>query len=105
MFDILYYRKASKSCVQTISARRFPEDLVLKVFALNMEEDEAIPQHRIIHINDIIKNEQQRFLHNRITTGKYQIYNFVLKFLKEQFSKYANVFFLFIAIVQVILID
>jgi phospholipid-transporting ATPase len=65
------------------------------------DDDDAIPQHRIIYINDSIKNAQQKFLHNGITTGKYQVYNFLFKFLKEQFSKYANLFFLFVAIIQV----
>jgi phospholipid-transporting ATPase len=66
------------------------------------DDDDAIPPHRIIYINDPIKNGQQKFLHNGITTGKYQVYNFLFKFLKEQFSKYANLFFLFVAIIQVI---
>ncbi|KAH6575423.1 hypothetical protein BASA62_001894 [Batrachochytrium salamandrivorans] len=56
--------------------------------------------NRIIHINDPIKNQTQKFSINSITTGKYNIATFVPKFLFEQFSKYANMFFLFVAIIQ-----
>jgi phospholipid-transporting ATPase len=56
--------------------------------------------HRVIHINNSPLNEQQKFLHNSISTAKYTWYTFLLKFLMEQFSKYANLFFLFISIIQ-----
>ncbi|RIB10327.1 hypothetical protein C2G38_2106365 [Gigaspora rosea] len=48
---------------------------------------------RIIYINK--PNTQQKFLHNRISTTKYNFFTFLPKFLYEQFSKYANMFFLF----------
>ena len=64
-----------------------------------MEQDNE--GKRIIYINDSIKNQTQKFLHNGITTGKYNYFTFVPKFLFEQFRKYANMFFLFIAIIQV----
>lgn len=70
------------------------------MFDGEVEPTESYTRHRIIHLNDTIKNGQQTFVKNSITTGKYQVYNFVFKFLKEQFSKYANVFFLFVAIIQ-----
>ncbi|KAK5671092.1 hypothetical protein BDV3_004761 [Batrachochytrium dendrobatidis] len=60
----------------------------------------AIQTNRIIHINDPIKNQTQKFLTNSITTGKYNTITFIPKFLFEQFSKYANMFFLFVAIIQ-----
>lgn len=56
---------------------------------------------RIIHINNMDLNNQQKFLHNRVFTAKYTTYNFLLKFLYEEFSKYANLFFLFISGIQV----
>ncbi len=65
------------------------------------DDDDAGTPSRRIHINDPIKNETQKFLHNRITTGKYNLLTFVPLFLWEQFSKYANLFFLFIACIQV----
>lgn len=56
---------------------------------------------RIIHINNPDLNDEQRFLHNRIFTAKYTIVTFLPRFLYEEFSKYANLFFLFISGIQV----
>ncbi|KAL7747076.1 hypothetical protein RI367_007572 [Sorochytrium milnesiophthora] len=55
---------------------------------------------RVIEINDPIKNAAKRFLHNNVSTAKYSVISFVPKFLLEQFSKYANVFFLVTAALQ-----
>lgn len=55
---------------------------------------------RIIHINNPDLNDEQRFLHNRIFTAKYTIVTFLPRFLYEEFSKYANLFFLFISGIQ-----
>ncbi|ORX88782.1 phospholipid-translocating P-type ATPase [Basidiobolus meristosporus CBS 931.73] len=41
-----------------------------------------------------------KYLHNRISTAKYNFITFLPKFLFEQFSKYSNVFFLFTACIQ-----
>jgi phospholipid-transporting ATPase len=56
---------------------------------------------RIIHVNNSELNAQQKFLHNRVFTAKYTAFNFIFKFLFEEFSKYANLFFLFISGIQV----
>lgn len=56
---------------------------------------------RIIHINNKQLNTEQKFLHNGVTTGKYSLITFLPKFLYEEFSKYANIFFLFVACIQV----
>ncbi|KAI9220298.1 hypothetical protein BC828DRAFT_405948 [Blastocladiella britannica] len=55
---------------------------------------------RFIHLNDTKKNDASNFVHNGISTAKYNPVTFVPKFLFEQFSKYANVFFLFTACIQ-----
>ncbi|PHZ16300.1 phospholipid-translocating P-type ATPase [Rhizopus microsporus ATCC 52813] len=55
---------------------------------------------RTIHINNQSLNEEQEFLHNGVTTGKYNLLTFLPKFLYEEFSKYANIFFLFISCIQ-----
>ncbi|CAO3676123.1 unnamed protein product [Umbelopsis vinacea] len=60
------------------------------------QENEA----RLIYINNPDLNEQQNYLHNRIFTGKYTAFTFLPKFLYEEFSKYANLFFLFISGIQ-----
>ena len=46
-------------------------------------------------------NDEQRFLHNKIFTAKYTVVTFLPKFLYEEFSKYANLFFLFVSGIQV----
>jgi hypothetical protein len=56
---------------------------------------------RMLYLNDPVKNAQFKYLHNRISTAKYNLITFLPKFLYEQFSKYANLFFLFTAIIQV----
>jgi phospholipid-transporting ATPase len=56
---------------------------------------------RIIYVNNPELNEQQKYLHNRVFTAKYTLITFLPKFLYEEFSKYANLFFLFISGIQV----
>jgi hypothetical protein len=56
---------------------------------------------RIILINDPAANESSQFLHNRVSTAKYNIITFLPKFLYVEFSKSANLFFLFISGIQV----
>ncbi|KAL0073550.1 hypothetical protein F4703DRAFT_1906959 [Phycomyces blakesleeanus] len=55
---------------------------------------------RIIYINNPALNGAQQFLHNRVFTAKYTAFSFLPRFLYEEFSKYANVFFLFISGIQ-----
>lgn len=45
--------------------------------------------------------EHKEFLKNRIETSKYNCYNCLPKILYEQFSKIGNLYFLFLAILQV----
>ncbi|KAH7968887.1 hypothetical protein HPB52_012274 [Rhipicephalus sanguineus] len=54
-------------------------------------------EHRTIYIN---APQKQKFCSNSITTAKYNVLSFLPKFLFEQFRRYANVFFLFIALLQ-----
>lgn len=55
---------------------------------------------RIIHLNNPPANAQNKYTDNHVSTAKYNIATFLPKFLFEQFSKYANLFFLFTAILQ-----
>ncbi|EPQ26729.1 uncharacterized protein PFL1_05708 [Pseudozyma flocculosa PF-1] len=55
---------------------------------------------RVVRLNDPTTNDKMNFLDNYISTSKYNLITFVPKFLVEQFSKYANVFFLFTACIQ-----
>ncbi|KAL0084969.1 hypothetical protein J3Q64DRAFT_1809699 [Phycomyces blakesleeanus] len=55
---------------------------------------------RIIHINSPDVNAEQKFCGNSVSTAKYNLVTFLFKFLYEEFSKSANLFFLFISGIQ-----
>ena len=55
---------------------------------------------RMIHLNNPPANAANRYLDNHVSTAKYNVITFLPKFLFEQFSKYANLFFLFTAALQ-----
>ncbi|KAL4777606.1 hypothetical protein BDW60DRAFT_173497 [Aspergillus nidulans var. acristatus] len=55
---------------------------------------------RIIQLNNPPANAAHKFVDNHVSTAKYNIVTFLPKFLYEQFSKYANLFFLFTAVLQ-----
>jgi phospholipid-transporting ATPase len=55
---------------------------------------------RIIHLNNPPANAASKYLNNHISTAKYNVATFLPKFIFEQFSKYANLFFLFTAVLQ-----
>ncbi|KAJ3046996.1 hypothetical protein HK097_000331, partial [Rhizophlyctis rosea] len=57
---------------------------------------------RTIYINAPHRNAEQKYLHNRISTAKYNVATFAPKFFYEQFSRYANLFFLFTGVIQLI---
>ncbi|XP_023214433.1 probable phospholipid-transporting ATPase IA [Centruroides sculpturatus] len=60
-------------------------------------EQPDITEHRVISIN---APQKQKFCSNRISTAKYNFFSFLPKFLFEQFRRYSNIFFLFIALLQ-----
>nr|WNZ75355.1 aminophospholipid translocase [Trichoderma harzianum] len=55
---------------------------------------------RIIHLNNPPANAANKYAGNHISTAKYNVVTFLPKFLFEQFSKVANIFFLFTAALQ-----
>lgn len=55
---------------------------------------------RIIHLNNPPANSSNKYVDNHVSTAKYNVATFLPKFLFEQFSKYANLFFLFTAALQ-----
>lgn len=55
---------------------------------------------RIIHLNNPPANQANKYVSNHVSTAKYNIATFLPKFLFEQFSKYANIFFLFTSALQ-----
>lgn len=67
---------------------------------LKRKENIDLSQPRIIHVNDSVSNDQFKYKSNYISTTKYNVATFIPKFFLEQFSKYANLFFLFTSIIQ-----
>ncbi|KAK3322159.1 hypothetical protein B0H66DRAFT_601627 [Apodospora peruviana] len=55
---------------------------------------------RIIHLNNPPANSVNKYVDNHVSTAKYNVATFLPKFLFEQFSKFANIFFLFTAGLQ-----
>jgi len=55
---------------------------------------------RIIHLNNPPANAANNYVDNHVSTAKYNPVTFLPKFLFEQFSKFANIFFLFTAGLQ-----
>ena len=55
---------------------------------------------RLIYLNNPPANSANRYIDNHVSTAKYNAVTFLPKFLFEQFSKYANLFFLFTAVLQ-----
>lgn len=75
------------------------KSLLKSIFKRKRNLDDSAP--RIIHINNHDLNQQQKFMSNSVSTAKYNVITFLPKFLYEEFSKSANLFFLFISCIQV----
>ncbi|KAJ1968558.1 aminophospholipid translocase, partial [Dispira parvispora] len=71
-----------------------------RVFKSSTSAKDKGANFRIIHLNNPSLNAPSKFIHNRISTAKYNLITFLPKFLLEQFSKYANIFFLFTSCIQ-----
>ncbi|XP_037069797.1 probable phospholipid-transporting ATPase IA isoform X3 [Pollicipes pollicipes] len=56
------------------------------------------PEHRTVYLNK--EQPANKCVSNAITTAKYSVFSFLPKFLFEQFRRYSNIFFLFIALLQ-----
>ncbi|XP_043233403.1 probable phospholipid-transporting ATPase IA isoform X3 [Amphibalanus amphitrite] len=57
-----------------------------------------VPESRTVYINK--EQPPNKCMSNSITTAKYSVFSFLPKFLFEQFRRYSNIFFLFIALLQ-----
>ncbi|KAJ7128986.1 calcium transporting ATPase [Mycena crocata] len=62
------------------------------------QKDKVLTGERIIALNNASANVE--YGSNFVSTSKYNLATFIPKFLTEQFSKYANLFFLFTACIQ-----
>jgi phospholipid-transporting ATPase len=64
------------------------------------KQDPSLLGPRIIFLNNPPANAVNKYMSNHVSTAKYNVITFLPKFLFEQFSKYANLFFLFTAGLQ-----
>lgn len=65
--------------------------------------DEELPheqelEERVVFVN--VLHQPAKYRNNHITTAKYSLLSFIPSFLFEQFRRYSNCFFLFIALMQ-----
>ena len=70
----------------------------------NQQQQQQSYQTRTIYINQLNQSSIQivsKFCSNSISTSKYNVFTFLPKFLFEQFSKYSNIFFFMIVMLQV----
>ncbi|XP_065159233.1 probable phospholipid-transporting ATPase IA isoform X4 [Atheta coriaria] len=57
-------------------------------------------ENRVVFINKIQIQPGVKFMSNRVSTAKYSVIRFIPLFLFEQFRRWANIFFLMIALLQ-----
>ncbi|KAI9462638.1 calcium transporting ATPase [Russula earlei] len=84
--------------VQTQQPSRGPKRTPRRRWRWPWQKDQVLTAERIVALNNPDANTD--FLSNYVSTTKYNMVTFVPKFLFEQFSKYANLFFLFTACIQ-----
>ena len=77
---------------------RFQEVMDFIMFWKKKNEGPSPP--RTIYFLEPDRNHHSRFCNNRISTTKYNIITFLPLFLFDQFRRYANLFFLGIALLQ-----
>lgn len=93
------FRRSAMKEKQKKPPRKSFKDTIKDLFNRGNGVTDGSP--RIIHINNAELNNQQKFMSNSVSTAKYNLLTFLPKFLYEEFSKSANVFFLFISGIQV----
>lgn len=97
----------ARARLAAMQARKKPRNLNEQIQSLGKEIKRIFNRgprtytgERLIHINNQSMNYSSKFSNNSVSTSKYNVITFLPKFLAEQFSKYANIFFLFTACIQ-----
>ena len=90
---------AADGSTQGQSSRKFGMDNFKFGFGKSKPDPSTLGP-RVIHLNNPPANAANRYVDNHISTAKYNVATFLPKFLFEQFSKFANIFFLFTAALQ-----
>ncbi|AET39861.1 aminophospholipid-translocating P4-type ATPase DRS2 Ecym_5071 [Eremothecium cymbalariae DBVPG len=84
------------------SRNKFDLKVIFDKFILRTKRNSAADSNgpRVIYINDKVANSNLGYGDNHISTTKYNFATFLPKFLFQEFSKYANLFFLFTSVIQ-----
>ncbi|OBZ69638.1 hypothetical protein A0H81_10594 [Grifola frondosa] len=89
---------ASFPSTQSRHKRKSSKSFIQRLHWPWQKKEQVLTGNRVIALNNSIANAD--FCSNYVSTSKYNVATFAPKFLYEQFSKYANVFFLFTALIQ-----
>ncbi|KAF8496459.1 calcium transporting ATPase [Russula emetica] len=84
--------------VKTSEPPRKPQKVSRRKWRWPWQKEKVLTGERVVALNTPDANAE--FLSNYVSTTKYNMATFLPKFLFEQFSKYANLFFLFTACIQ-----
>ncbi|KAK7870454.1 hypothetical protein R5R35_000733 [Gryllus longicercus] len=79
------------------SATGSPDEDVETTSGVTEGLEEAAAEQRVVIFN---RPQPHKFCNNHISTAKYSVMSFLPSFLFEQFRRYSNIFFLFIALLQ-----
>ncbi|XP_049956962.1 phospholipid-transporting ATPase IA isoform X5 [Schistocerca serialis cubense] len=82
---------------QTFRPTPLTDEDVETTSGITEEVEGGLVEHRIIFVN---RPQPSKYCSNHISTAKYNMLSFVPSFLFEQFRRYSNIFFLFIALLQ-----
>ena len=63
-----------------------------------IQHEQENNEERVVFVN--VAHQPAKYRNNHITTAKYSLLSFIPSFLFEQFRRYSNCFFLFIALMQ-----
>lgn len=88
---------SSKASVKQKKTRKFQFNKFFKKLIGKGEIDYASMGPRSIMLNELSSTS---FMSNHVSTTKYNVATFIPKFLLQELSKYANLFFLFTSIIQ-----
>ncbi len=67
-----------------------------ELFGQPVEANEGALVLRTVHANNAELTRPQQFMDNKVITSRYTVANFVPKFLFEQFSRFVNLYFLYV---------
>ena len=86
----------------TDSTERFNIKVLFNRYILRKRSSSGVPSDkpRVLYISDRQTNAQYKYCDNYISTTKYNAATFLPKFLFQEFSKYANLFFLCTSLIQ-----